>query len=125
MPLSAQTNAYGDSDGQGGPPPSRLQSFTPPADVDKNKKDKATLLFKLKNLLAVNERWASFCSDPASIVDLHVKPEDEQHLHRSQYPTAEALKPAVRKILDRWRTEGKIKPAPANTRFNSPLLVQK
>ena len=123
MPLSAQTNAYGDGDGQGGPPPSRLQSFTPPADVDKNKKDKATLLFKLKNLLAVNERWASFCSDPASIVDLHVKPEDEQHLHRSQYPTAEALKPAVRKILDRWRTEGKIKPAPANTRFNSPLLA--
>ena len=123
MPLSAQTNVFGDGVTQGGPPPSRLQSFTPAADSARNKSKKDALLSSLSPLLTINEKWKSMCNDPDSIVDLHVKPEDEKKVFKQQYPLAHAAQPHVTRIVARWLAEGKIKKAPPNTRFNSPLLA--
>ena len=124
MPLSAPNNydAFRDGDGSG-PSPSRLQSFTPAAEAAANKGKKDGMLASLMPLLTINEKWVDMCNDPASIVDLNVKPEDESKLYKQQYPLAHAAKPHVDKIVARWLLEGKIKKAPPNTRFNSPLLA--
>ena len=59
--------------------------------------------------LKINEAFVEFCKHPDANVTLTVKQEDEHKLFKKQYPMAESLKPAVREILLRWLSTGKIK----------------
>ena len=64
-----------------------------------------------------------FCSDPDSVIKFTILPADEAKLYRPQYPIAHSLREVVSEVIMRWLKEGKIKHAPANTRFNNPLLA--
>ena len=103
--------------------PARVTSFTP----HDRKKDITPLRDKLYRQIAslrkANERVAPFCTDPESIVNLSIRPEDAAKIVRPQYKIAHALRDAVTETVNRWLKEGKIERAPNGCRFNSPLLA--
>ena len=87
-----------------------------------NKKHRDALYVKLAPLLAFNEKIVGFCTLASSVVTLTVAPADEAKLYRKQYNLPTAVIPLVSKTVNDWFAAGKISYAPANTRFNNPLL---
>jgi transposase InsO family protein len=122
LALSDKIGNFGAGELPIGELPVRPSTSSSPADQLANKKHKDALLRKLQAVHEKNEKLTGFCSHPDSIVTLTVLPENESKLYRPQYKIADALKPAVQEIVDRWRATGKIEQAP-RTGFNSPLLA--
>ena len=65
----------------------------------------------------------NFCNDPRTLITLTVLEVNHPHLYKRQYRIAEALIPYVTAGLMDWLARGKIKEAPANCKFNSPLVI--
>ena len=125
IPLSEQPTGFG------GIPideiPNRMQSYTIVTIEAKSAHElrKSELMHQLAGIHAINEKGngTGFCTDPDSVVTLSVQPGNEDKLFRKQYSIPQALLAAMDAVLERWLAAGKIKLAPKNTRYNSPLLV--
>ena len=123
LTLSDQIGSFGAGDLPAGETPARPSTSSTPAEEKMNEGRKKWIHAALAHILGVNESWSEFCSHPDSVVTLTVRPEDENKLYRPQYKMADALKPLVQEIIDRWLKTGKIKLAPRLIGFNSPLLA--
>ena len=125
LSLSTQIDSLGAGTIPAGELPARLSTFTPAntPSIDELNKKRQRLLDKLMPALKFNEALMNFCTHPDAVVSLTVKQEDEHKLFKKQYPMAESLKPAVREILNRWLSTGKIKKLLHQCKFNSPLLA--
>ena len=123
MALSASINNVGAGTIPAGELPARLHTFTPPEDKAEHQARLAEAERVLGPLLDINEKLQGFCVHPDSVVELTVPPGKEKHLFTKQYKMANALRGAVGKIIQRWKDTGKIKMAPKNCKFNSPLLA--
>jgi transposase InsO family protein len=123
LSLSDQTSAFG----VGGLPPqelpARMTAFTPDEDKANIEGPRQRLYEKLAKLHSQSELTGNFCTDPDSIVELTVLPENESLIFRKQYPIAQALVDRIDEVVQRWYKEGKIAHAPRGCRFNSPLLA--
>lgn len=103
--------------------PARLHSFTPQNEKEAHSVRMTQAARELAPLLKINEQLKDFCLHPDSVVSLSVLPENEKYIFTKQYKIAHALRKAVSDIINRWKSTGKIKLAPKNCPFNSPLLA--
>ncbi len=103
--------------------PARPKSSTPAEREAEYRVKRDEILTRIKPLLDENEKMGPFCTDPASIISLHIAPENHHKLNHRQYPIPHALMPHLKQTIDKWLREKKITPAPPKCRFNSPLLV--
>ncbi len=103
--------------------PARPQSFTP-ADTQQQYTAQRTAAYKqLQPLIDINAAITEqFCTDPRSTVSLSVDPQHYHLLFKKQYDVAHSMRTSIDTIIQKWLTMGRIKLAPTNCRFNSPLL---
>ena len=123
MALSEKINSFGAGDLPAGELPVRPTTSSTPADNEANKEAKLELMNRLAALHKKNEQLTGFCTHPGAVVFLTVLKENEGKLYRAQYKIAGALKGVIDKIVERWKATGKIKKAPRDCPFNSPLLA--
>jgi hypothetical protein len=71
--------------------------------------------------LAHNAAITGFCILPDSVIQLDVDPAKRSSLYRKQYKIPQSLFSLADAIIMRWLNEGRIKLAPPNCPYNSPL----
>jgi hypothetical protein len=82
------------------------------------------ILALLQRLLTINEGLSGFCTDPRSIVELSVLPENQSKVYRRQYTLARSLYKAIDECIQRWLSSGRItRNVPRHCIYNSPLLA--
>ena len=124
MPMS-------DTEGLGGIPldeePVKVHSVTP-AEYETEFAAKRVALLSLPDIqkaLSVNERITGVCNLPESVLKIELDPElgTPNRLHQVQYKLAHALLEPAGMVIDRWLSEGKIKLAPVDCPYNTPVMV--
>jgi len=100
----------------------RPEPFTDLINEELYARGRAVVEEKLHSLLEENYALPNtFSTHPLSIVNLKV-PSGTQ-IYQRQYRVAHSLIPVVREVVLRWLKDGKIKSAPTNCPYNSPLTV--
>lgn len=100
----------------------RPEPFTDLVNEELYARGRAVVEEKIKHLLEQNYSLPNtFCNHPSAVVKLRIK-EDASVFHR-QYRVPHTLVPVVREVVMRWLNDGKIKKAPTNCPYNSPLTV--
>ena len=100
----------------------RPEPFTDLVNEELYARGRAVVEEKIHHLLEENYALPNtFCNHPLAIVNLRVPPGTQ--IFQRQYRVAHSLVPVVREVVLRWLKDGKIKKAPANCPYNSPLTV--
>jgi hypothetical protein len=126
-----QARPLAETEGLGGVPsdeePVKVQSLTP-VELEKEYAIKRTSLLtspKIQEALSINGRIVGVCNLPESVLKIELDPElgKPTNLHQHQYKLAQALLEPAGMVIDRWLAEGKIKLAPPDCPYNTPVMV--
>ena len=126
-----QARALSDSEGLGGIPldeePVKVHSLTP-AEFELEYSIKRVALLTspaVQKALSINERITGVCNIAESVLKIELDPELGKpiKLHQNQYKLAHALLEPAGMVIDRWLAEGKIKLAPQDCQYNTPVMV--
>ena len=126
-----ESKPMSDAEGFGATPideePVKVHSLTP-AEFEKEFAAKRVALLsspELQRALSINERITGVCNLPESVLKIELEPElgTPAKLHQNQYKLAHALLEPAGMVIDRWLSEGKIKLAPIDCPYNTPVMV--
>ena len=108
------------------PSPGEVGTFTPASMEQEYASHRERLLSDrdIQDALRRNSVISGFCNLAESTLRLEVKQGvDPSSLRRRQYRVAQQLIPRVDVVVQRWFSEGKIRPAPPGCAYNNPLVV--
>jgi hypothetical protein len=103
--------------------PNRPVASTPKELEEYYSAHRNSLLQKLAEPLAINEKITGFCNLPESIVKLEIDPSQENSLYTKQYPIAQKLREPADQVIQRWLKSGKICLAPPGCKYNNPITI--
>ena len=126
-----ESMSMSDTEGLGGvsfdEEPIKVHSLTP-AEFEQEFAAKRVALSsspEFQRALTINERITGVCNLPESVLKIELDSElgTPVKLHQNQYKLAHALLEPAGMVIDRWLAEGKIKLAPVDCPYNTPVMV--
>ena len=105
--------------------PIRLELSTPPSLAPQYDTERARLATDPVIIAAIeaNSQVTGFCTLSDSVLRLEIDPSKDDSLCTHQYPIPHVHYAATDEVMERWKREGKIEPAPVGCKYNNPITV--